>query len=139
MATLIFWLVFLMGVAAFAAQVWRRLQIIAAAPNTFSVDQLGFRVTRFVTDVVLQRQTIKERPVAGLMHAFVFWGFIAFGGYTTIEFIRGLGIANLTATPWFYGYRVALAPFAVAAFVRDVHPLIPPAFVRPGGLRPHPS
>src|SRR5438445_7116500 len=103
MATLIFWFVFLTGVAAFAAQVARRVQIIAAAPNTFSIGQLGFRATRFVTDVVLQRQTIRERPAAGLMHAFVFWGFIAFAGYTTIEFIRGLGIADLTATSWFYG------------------------------------
>src|SRR5258708_5459331 len=139
LATLIFWPVFLMGVAAFAAQVWRRLQIIAAAPNTFSIDQLGFRVARFVADVVLQRQTIKERPVAGLMHAFVFWGFIAFGGYTTIEFIRGLGIANLTATPWFYGYRVALAPFAVAVLVGIVYLLIRRALVRPVALGDHVS
>ena len=31
------------------------------------------------------------------MHAFVFWGFVAFGGYTSVEFLYGLGIVDLTA------------------------------------------
>ncbi len=103
--TLVFWLLFLAFVGAFAAQVARRLQLIAAAPGTFSVDDVAFRINRFILDVLLQRKTIGERPVTGLMHAFVFWGFVAFGGYTTIEFLRGLGIADLTATSWFSGGR----------------------------------
>ena len=45
--------------------------------------RLGVRVARFLVDVVCQRRTIAERPVAGLAHALVFWGFVAFGGYTT--------------------------------------------------------
>jgi Fe-S oxidoreductase len=139
MATLIFWLVFLTGVAAFAAQVSRRLQIIAAGPNTFSVDDLGFRVTRFVTDVLLQRQTIKERPVAGLMHAFVFWGFLAFGGYTAVEFAHGLGIIDLTRAGWFSAYRMALTPFAIAVLTGIVYLLIRRAFVRPIALGDHVS
>src|SRR3954465_9427062 len=106
MSTLVFWLLFLSFVGAFAAQVAKRVQIIAAAPNTFSIDTLPFRIKRFLVDVVLQRRTIRERPVAGLMHAFVFWGFVAFGGYTTVEFLRGLGIVDLTDTGWFHGYRL---------------------------------
>ena len=60
---------------------------------------------------MLQARTIRERPVAGLMHAFVFWGFVAFGGYTTVEFARGLGIVDLTHAGWFNAYRTALTPF----------------------------
>src|SRR5258705_8632828 len=82
MSTLAFWILLLAFIGAFAAQVARRVQLVAAAPNTFSLDQLGFRAGRFLLDVVLQRQTIKERPLTGLMHAFVFWGFVAFGGFT---------------------------------------------------------
>src|SRR4051812_40143432 len=111
MTTLAFWFVFLAGVAAFSAQVARRVQIIVAAPvNTFSFDHLGFRVSRFLVDVLLQIRTIRERPLTGLMHAFVFWGFIAFGGYTLTEFVYGLGIADLTHTGWFHAYRLALTP-----------------------------
>src|ERR1700750_1938898 len=108
MATLAFWILLLAFLGAFAAQVARRIQLIAAGPNTFSSADLGFRINRFVVDVLLQWRTIKERRVTRLMHAFVFWGFVAFGGYTLTEFIYGLGIADLTHTGWFHAYRLAL-------------------------------
>ena len=94
MATLAFWILFLSFLGVFAAQVARRVQVIAAAPNTFSLDDIGFRSGRFLVDVVLQWRTIKERPLTGLMHAFVFWGFVAFGGYTLTEFLYGLGLVG---------------------------------------------
>jgi hypothetical protein len=134
MATLAFWLAFLACVVAFSAQVARRVQLIAAAPNTFSFDQLGFRVNRFVVDVLLQWRTIKERPFTGLMHAFVFWGFMAFGGYTLTEFLYGLGIADLTHAGWFHAYRLALTPFATAVLVGIIYLFIRRAFVRPVAL-----
>ncbi|MFN7980776.1 MAG: hypothetical protein U0Q11_02870 [Vicinamibacterales bacterium] len=57
-----------------------------------------FRIQRFLTDVVGQRKTIAERPIPGLAHAFVFWGFVAFGGYTLCEFLAGLGLLDITHT-----------------------------------------
>jgi len=137
--TLVFWLLFLTFVGAFAAQVATRVRLIAAAPNTFSVDHLAFRINRFLVDVLLQRRTIRERPAAGLMHAFVFWGFIAFAGYTTVEFLYGLGLADLTHTSWFAGYRTALVPFAGAVLVGILYLLIRRAFVRPIALGDHVS
>jgi Fe-S oxidoreductase len=139
MATLAFWLLFLGFAGAFAAQVARRVQLIAAAPNTISFDNIPFRVRRFLTDVVFQVRTIRERPLAGGMHAFVFWGFVAFGGYTTVEFLRGLGIADFTHTAWFATYRLVLTPFAIAVLVGILYLLIRRAFVRPIGLGPHVS
>src|SRR4051812_31639632 len=139
MQTLTFWIVFLAGVGAFAAQVALRLRLIAAAPEPFAVDDLGFRVRRFLVDVVLQRRTIRERPVAGTAHALVFWGFVAFGGDTTIEFLQGLGIANLTDTGWFHAYRLALAPFAAAVIAGILYLLVRRAIVRPPGLGDHVS
>src|SRR5258708_2973213 len=112
MSTLAFWILLLVFMGAFAAQVARRVQLVAAAPNTFSFDQLGVRTGRFLLDVVLQRKTISERPLTGLMHAFVFWGFVAFGGYTLVEFLYGLGVIDVTHAGWFRAYRVALTPFA---------------------------
>jgi Fe-S oxidoreductase len=134
MQTIAFWILLLIFVGAFAAQVARRVQLVAAAPNTFSLDHLGFRAGRFLLDVVLQRQTIKERPLTGLMHAFVFWGFVAFGGYTTVEFLYGLGIVDLTGARWFHAYRIALTPFAVAVLAGILYLLVRRAIVRPVAL-----
>src|SRR5471032_2769209 len=134
MQILVFWVLLLAFTGAFAAQVARRVQLIAAAPNTFSLDQLGFRTSRFIVDVLLQWRTIKERPLAGLMHAFVFWGFVAFGGYTLTEFLNGLGIVDLTHAGWFQVYRLALTPFATAVLVGILYLLIRRAFVRPVAL-----
>ena len=84
MATVVFWLLFLLFVGAFVAQVATRVRLIAAGTGTFSLDRPAFRVKRFVLDVLLQRQTIRERPAVGVAHALVFWGFVAFGGYTAV-------------------------------------------------------
>ena len=72
--------------------------------------------------------------MAGLAHAFVFWGFIAFSGYTAVEFLYGLGIADLTHTHWFHLYRAGLLPFAAAVLAGIVYLLIRRAIVRPVGL-----
>jgi len=137
--TLVFWLLFLTFVGTFAAQVARRVQLIAAAPNTFSVENVPFRGKRFLRDVVLQVRTIRERPAAGLMHAFVFWGFVAFAGYTAVEFLYGLGIVDLTRTRVFGAYRILLVPFAVAVLVGITFLLIRRAVVRPIALGAHVS
>src|SRR5262245_11172280 len=139
MSTIAFWLLFLAFVGAFAAQVARRVQLIAAATNTFSTDDLPFRIRRFLIDVVFQARTSRERPAAGLMHAFVFWGFVAFGGYTTVEFLYGLGIVDLTHARWFELYRTALTPFALAVLIGIVYLLIRRAFIRPIALGTHVS
>jgi Fe-S oxidoreductase len=134
MSTLILWLLVWIFVGAFVNQVSQRVRLIAAAPNTFEVNDIGARVGRFLVEVVGQRRTIRERPGPGLAHAFVFWGFIAFGGYTLSEFLLGLGLVDVTRTSWFHAYRLVLTPFAVAVFVGIVSLAIRRAFVRPVGL-----
>jgi len=134
MPTLVLWILVVGFVGAFAAQVAARARLIAAAPNTFSLDHLDRRIQRFLIDVVAQRRTIVERPVAGLAHAFVFWGFLAFGGYTVTEFLYGLGIADFTHTHGFALYRAGLLPFAVAVLAGIIYLLIRRGVVRPVGL-----
>ena len=134
MATLIFWLLFLLFVGAFVAQVATRVRLIAAGAGSFSFDQPARRIKRFVVDVVLQRQTIRERPAAGIAHALVFWGFVAFGGYTVVEFAYGLGIADFTHSAVLHMYRVALVPFATAVLAGILFLLIRRVVARPAGL-----
>ena len=134
MQTLVFWVLFLTFVGAFAAQVATRVRLIAAAPGQFAVVDLGGHVRRFVVDVLLQVRTIRERPVVGIAHALVFWGFVAFAGYTSVEFLRGLGIVDLTGTRWFFAYRVILVPFATAVLGGILFLLIRRAIFRPKAL-----
>jgi Fe-S oxidoreductase len=133
-ATLVFWLLFLGCVGAFTVQVASRVRLIAAGTDALSFDHLGVRVARFVGDVLLQRRTIVERPAAGVAHAFVFWGFLFFAGYTLIEFLYGLGLADLTGSGWFAIYRLMLAPFAVLVLAGIVYLLVRRVVARPIGL-----
>ena len=134
MQTVVLWVLVVVFAAAFVAQLSTRLRLIAAAPNTFSLHPLGPRISRFLIDVIGQRKTIVERPVAGLAHAFVFWGFIAFAGYTIGEFLRGLGIVDVTHTQAFLSYRAALTPFAAAVLAGILYLLVRRVAVRPAGL-----
>jgi Fe-S oxidoreductase len=134
MDTLLLWLLVFASAGAFATQVAARVRLIVAAPKTISTDRIGDRISRFLIDVIGQRQTIAERPIAGTAHAFVFWGFLAFGLYTTVEFLHGLGIVDLTETRWFHAYRVVLTPFAAAVLVGIVYLAIRRGIGRPVAL-----
>lgn len=139
METLALWLLVVVFAGAFVAQVATRVRLIAAAPNTFSLTQLPARAATFLADVIGQRRTIAERPAAGIAHAFVFWGFLAFGLYTTVEFLSGLGIVDFTRTRWFAMYRGVLTPFAIAVLCGILYLLVRRVFARPVGLGDHVS
>ena len=111
--TWIFRLLVVGFVAAFAMQVVRRLSLIRTAKGELNTDDVPARIHRFLWEVVLQGKVIAEKPIVGLAHALVFWGFVAFAAYTSAEFLRGLGIVDLTSTPFFHYYALALVPFAV--------------------------
>jgi Fe-S oxidoreductase len=131
---LAFRLLFAVFVSVFAWQLWTRLRLVARGTDRFSFDDPGIRVRRVVADVLFQRRTIRERPLVGAAHAFVFWGFLAFAGYTTVEILRGLGVVDLTHAAWFGAYRLALVPFASAVLGGILFLFVRRAFVRPAAL-----
>lgn len=128
--------VFVVFVGGFLAQMSTRLKLMQAAPGAFSFDHLGDRADRFISEVVFQSKVINARKAAGLAHLAVFWGFVAFGGYTTVEMLRGLGIVDLTHTLPFVIYKWALMPFAAGVLVGIVGLAIRRGIVRPAGLGP---
>jgi len=132
--TLVLWLLVLAFAGWFARQVASRLRLIAAAPDNLFFDHAGVRIRRFLVDVIGQRTTITGRPLAGLAHAFVFWGFVVFSGYTVAEFLYGLGLVDVVHRTWFVGYRAVLTPFAVAVLGGIVYLLARRAIARPIGL-----
>jgi Fe-S oxidoreductase len=64
----------------------------------FSLTHVGRRVWEFVSEVLCQSKVIQQRPVPGLAHAFVFWGFLAFALVTTNHVLTGLRLGVLQHT-----------------------------------------
>jgi Fe-S oxidoreductase len=131
------WLFRLLVVAAaalFARQMLARYRLLARAPGGFDTSDLGSRVATFLSEIVFQTRTIRARPVVGIAHLLVFWGFCAFAGYTTVEALRGLGIIDLTGTAAFHAYELALMPFAVGVLGGIVLLAIRRGILRPRAL-----
>lgn len=67
----------------------------------------GVRTWEFIRDVLLQWKVIRNRPLAGVAHAFVFWGFCAFSLVTVDHLLRGVGVewldsrAGVIGPVWF--------------------------------------
>jgi Fe-S oxidoreductase len=132
--TWIFRLLVLLFAGWFVQQMAVRCRLFARAKNDLSLDHLGPRIRNFVLDVIFQRRVFRNKPLVGLAHLFVFWGFVAFAGYTTVEFLRGLGIADLTGTAAFHAYEIALVPFAVAVLIGIASLLVRRVMFRPPAL-----
>jgi heterodisulfide reductase subunit C len=70
--------------ASSLAITWRRVRAVVTTIRgsrqtpDFEIAPVGPRIRQFLWEVVLQGKVIRERPLAGLAHAFVFWGFCAF-------------------------------------------------------------
>ena len=96
-----------------------------ATPD-FQVTPLGPRIRQFVWEVMLQGKVIQQRPLPGLAHAFVFWGFCAFGLVTLNHIASGFGWRFLSPESGFgrfyFGFvavwAVAVAVSIAGLFVR---------------------
>ena len=106
-----------------AAGFWRRFRnvvgiISAAKPDSgFEVGSVMRRLWNFVREVLLQEKVIRQRPLAGIAHAFVFWGFCVFALVTINHIASGFGLPLLSrygGFGWFYFGFAALFAVAVA-------------------------
>lgn len=84
----------------------------------FRLRPLGPRFRQFAWEVLLQGKVVRERPLAGLAHAFVFWGFCAFGLISLNHMAEGFGLHVLSREGGFgLAYFRVVAVFAVAVAV----------------------
>ncbi|MEP7365106.1 MAG: (Fe-S)-binding protein [Acidobacteriota bacterium] len=111
------------GAASIGGFFWRMQGVVQTIWDSkkdadFRLAPLGRRVWEFIWEVALQGKVIRERPLPGLAHAFVFWGFCAFGLVTLNHVARGLGLGFLDRDGWFgAAYFGLAAAFAVAVSV----------------------
>jgi Fe-S oxidoreductase len=108
------------SISAFWMRFRRVVRIIAAAkPDPgFQLTDIPRRAGTFLSEVMLQSKVIRERPLPGTAHAFVFWGFCAFALITINHFAQGFGITLLDREGGFgYFYHAFVAVFAAAVAV----------------------
>ncbi len=92
----------------------------ARPPGDFSLTPLGPRIGQFLWEVLAQAKVIRERPLPGLAHAFVFWGFCAFALFTINHIAAGFGgrfLSPETGFGRFYLGFVAAWAFLVAVAI----------------------
>src|SRR5437763_1678288 len=108
-------LVLLLG--ASLAIFWRRLSAVlhivrrSRPTSDFNLKPLGPRLRNFLWEVAAQGKVIQQRPLAGLAHAFVFWGFCAFGLITVNHLAAGFGLRLLLAASGFGRFYFTFVAF----------------------------
>lgn len=109
-------------VLSVAATAWRSNRIVrnilAARPDPGSrLAPLAPRLRRAAWEVLFQAKVIRERPLPGLAHALVFWGFLAFSLATLDHLAAGFGVEVIPAASSLgkaYFALVAVLALAVA-------------------------
>ena len=120
---------------------WRRFSPIlhkilqSKKDDDFHLFPIGPRVWDFFWEVLCQAKVIRQRPLPGLAHAFVFWGFVAFALVTLNHIAVGLGVGFLSPASWLGRvYFYLAAAFAVACAVSILGLFVRRFFVRPRWL-----
>jgi Fe-S oxidoreductase len=101
---------------------WRFRKVLAAVRGArptpdFDTAPLGPRIKDFLWEVMLQGKVIEQRPLPGLAHAFVYWGFLAFALITLNHIATPFGLKFLTPDSGFgafYYWFVAVWAIVVA-------------------------
>lgn len=92
---IIFILLFAVANVVFVRAVLYRLGLVfKARPAKFGEDaktnlNLGFRLKTFLENVILQKKLFNE-PIRGVMHAFIFYGFIVYLLHTSSQMVAGV-------------------------------------------------
>ena len=100
-------------------KVWRTVLGSKKDPE-FRIQPVGRRIRDFLWEVMLQGKVIAQRPLPGLAHAFVFWGFCAFALITLNDFGKGVRLGFLSREGVFgrfYFYFAAVFAVAVAVSI----------------------
>lgn len=83
-------------IAIFVKDLFAKIRLIVAGkPDRPRADRLGARLWRVIKEVLLQSRVVGGRPIAGLMHAAVFLGFLAFALETIDHFLEGFDLPFL--------------------------------------------
>jgi len=125
-------------IAVSAALFWKRFGVVvdkilkSRKDPGFHLFPIGRRIWDFFWEVLCQAKVIRERPLPGLAHAFVFWSFLAFALVTLNHVATGFGIGFLNPAGLFGQlYFWIAAIFALLCAVSIAGLFVRRFFVRP--------
>jgi len=114
---IILFAVILLSIGSFSFELFKRFVIISKGTGTFSFNSLGIRIKRVLVEFILQKKVISQRFWPGLMHAFVFWGFMFFSIITLDHFSIGFH-AHLLSDNFKYFYGIFFGvPWAIFVLI----------------------
>ncbi len=98
-------------------KVWRVIRQ-SKKDADFHVQPVARRVADFIWEVILQGKVISQRPLPGIAHALVFWGFCVFALVTANHFAEGFHVGFLDRAGFFGRFYFDFAAiFAIAVAV----------------------
>ena len=89
----IFWVMFFIAIGLFAQRAYFLFRVMCLGKQENRFDDIGQRIKNMLVEVIPQRCTLKSvtgKDLAGLGHAFMFWGFSCF----LISYIVFIGLAE---------------------------------------------
>jgi len=116
---------------------WRFRRVLSVVLGTrrtvdYSLKPIGRRVRRFLWEVMLQGKVIEQRPLPGLAHALVYWGFLAFALITINHFAIPFGARFLSPDEGFGSFYCGfVAVWAIAVAISITGLFVRRFFVRP--------
>jgi Fe-S oxidoreductase len=112
--------------------------ILAAKPDAdFHLRPIGPRIRKVLWEVGAQGLVIAQRPLPGLAHAFVFWGFCVFALVTLNHFATGFGHPFLSHESfWGNLYFLIAALFAIPVAISIAGLAFRRFVIRPKALEP---
>jgi Fe-S oxidoreductase len=116
---------------------WRFQKVLhvirgSRATTDFEVSPVGPRIKQFLWEVMLQGKVIEQRPLPGLAHAFVYWGFLAFALVTINHIASAFGGRFLSQDSGFGSFYLSfVAVWAVAVAISIAGLFVRRFFVRP--------
>jgi Fe-S oxidoreductase len=117
-------------------RVWRIVRQSKPDPD-FRLQPVARRVGGFVWEVMLQGKVISQRPLAGIAHALVFWGFCVFALITVNHFAEGVHLGFLDRYGFFGTLYLDIAAVFAACVAVSIAGLAFRRFViRPKWLGP---
>src|SRR5690242_17050011 len=114
LSRLVFVLLLVASLWDFSRTVYRRLHHKIQPTPPLQFDHFTARIWRVFSEVFLQSRVIRDRPVAGMLHALVMWGFFAFAWVSIRHLWLGfVGIDSATPHESWYGDFAAIWAVAV--------------------------
>ena len=100
----------------FLATLNRRLSSVLTRHWDLQLDNIPRRLWRVFVEVILQYRVVRDRPLMGILHAAVVWGFLVFAWVSAEHLLLGiLGLEHAMPAHGWYGTFAAV--WAVAVIV----------------------